>query len=148
VTLSFNIEVHVIDLREKKEPFFVPFAPLRNSTHSYQALLRQMTMSFSVGDYDKATKITVILIELCLEGIRYYQTYVASLVIGACMILGMTGFFSAQSLQWATWVGYYSVLSLLWSPFSFLGVGGVQASYSTSTQSWYVCQYALDDRLT
>ncbi|KAI3660509.1 hypothetical protein MP638_000966 [Amoeboaphelidium occidentale] len=57
------------------EPFFQEFKPLSNSTHSHDMLLKQIESFLTQKKYIEAQNTSLTLIQLCLEGMRYFQTY-------------------------------------------------------------------------
>ncbi|KAL1921334.1 uncharacterized protein VTP21DRAFT_11050 [Calcarisporiella thermophila] len=57
------------------ELFFKPFSPLSNSTHRPEVLLELINNLIESANYDEAISFCMTLIDLCLEGLRYFQTY-------------------------------------------------------------------------
>ena len=53
---------------------FKPFAPLSNSTHNREILLSKIQEFIDAEQYEEAEATCEILIQLSLEGLRYFQT--------------------------------------------------------------------------
>lgn len=53
---------------------FKPFAPLSNSTHNREILLSKIQELIDTEQYEEAEIMCEILIQLSLEGLRYFQT--------------------------------------------------------------------------
>ncbi|ORX61618.1 PigN-domain-containing protein [Hesseltinella vesiculosa] len=60
--------------KERDELFFRPFGPLSN-THSPTAFLQTIQQAIDTQDYAKAEALSRELIDLSLQGLRYFQTY-------------------------------------------------------------------------
>ncbi|CAI2192337.1 9713_t:CDS:2 [Funneliformis geosporum] len=62
------------ELKKQTKIMFKPFAPLSNSTHNRKALLGKVQELIDAGQYDSAEATCEVLIQLSLEGLRYFQT--------------------------------------------------------------------------
>ncbi|CAG8609020.1 6661_t:CDS:10 [Rhizophagus irregularis] len=63
------------ELKKRTEIMFKPFAPLSNSTHNREILLSKIQELIDTEQYEEAEIMCEILIQLSLEGLRYFQTY-------------------------------------------------------------------------
>jgi phosphatidylinositol glycan class N len=57
--------------KEKTEIFFRPYSPLKN----YQLILDLINKMIDIERFNEATDKSVELIDMCQEGLNYYQTY-------------------------------------------------------------------------
>ena len=62
------------------------------------AFIRDITISMKSGDYEKAIKLSRILIELSLKGLNYYQKY-DRLLLSCIVTLGFLGWISCVILR-------------------------------------------------
>jgi phosphatidylinositol glycan class N len=60
------------EMKHRHEPFFVPFEPLENRS----VVLLDIAAQMADGKYEQAEKESFELIQLCLSGLRYFQTCV------------------------------------------------------------------------
>ncbi|CAG8804168.1 38066_t:CDS:10, partial [Gigaspora margarita] len=63
------------ELKKRTKLMFKPFAPLSNSTHSPDIFINNIQHLIDTEKYVEAENLCRILISLCLEGLRYFQTY-------------------------------------------------------------------------
>ncbi|GBB85942.1 hypothetical protein RclHR1_12390004 [Rhizophagus clarus] len=63
------------ELKKRTEIMFKPFVPLSNPTHNREILLSKIQGLIDSEQYEEAEVICEILIQLSLEGLRYFQTY-------------------------------------------------------------------------
>ncbi|CAG8437209.1 923_t:CDS:10 [Scutellospora calospora] len=71
------LEQYQVKYESKKQTklMFRPFTPLNNSTHSPEAFINDIRHLIDIEKYAEAEALCKILISLCLEGLRYFQTY-------------------------------------------------------------------------
>lgn len=58
-------------IKRQREPLFKPFTPLLD----HDAIVRNIERLISIGQYGSASSASVELLDDCLAGLRYYQTY-------------------------------------------------------------------------
>ncbi|CAG8515257.1 7445_t:CDS:10, partial [Dentiscutata erythropus] len=87
-TLLFKVQSAFVNAKEILEQYqvkyeskkrtklmFKSFAPLSNSTHSPDVFINDIQRLIDAEKYAEAETLCRILISLCLEGLRYFQTY-------------------------------------------------------------------------
>ncbi|RIB11379.1 putative GPI-anchor [Gigaspora rosea] len=63
------------ELKKRTKLMFKSFAPLSNSTHSPDIFINNIQRLIDTEKYVEAENLCRILVSLCLEGLRYFQTY-------------------------------------------------------------------------
>ncbi|CAG8546284.1 15499_t:CDS:10, partial [Cetraspora pellucida] len=61
--------------QKRTKLMFKPYTPLSNSTHFPDVLIKDIQRLIDTENYVEAENLCRILIDLCLEGLRYFQTY-------------------------------------------------------------------------
>jgi phosphatidylinositol glycan class N len=68
----------ILESKRRTEIAFSPFGPLKG--HLSTDMLDKIEQQIATGDFTLAKQAAVDLIQLCLQGLRYYQTYPFSLL--------------------------------------------------------------------
>lgn len=72
--LSINCFIYFKDEKEKSEVLFRPFEPLSGSKDP-DAYVSSIRREIDDGNFAKAMEMSQELMEICLCGLRYFQTY-------------------------------------------------------------------------
>jgi hypothetical protein len=67
-------------MKRRTEVFFTPFPSLSNKTHNHVHLLDQIQRFIRQEKYEQAQSLSMDLINLTLDGLRYFQTCVPSIL--------------------------------------------------------------------